>query len=100
MAPLARIASHLRTVLAPHVALKLVDRRRLRSPHDVQGDGLVGVATGTADFEIIVPRIERIPQRRRRLRRSLRPGQPVSLLAGLARSLSRRTDGRAVDGLA
>src|SRR3954464_4475874 len=30
----AAIAPHVRTILAPHVTLQLVDRRRLRSSHD------------------------------------------------------------------
>lgn len=56
MAPLERIAAHLRTVLAAHVPLKLVDRCRLRPPHDIEGDRLMGVATETAHFEIKVIR--------------------------------------------
>jgi len=64
MAALARIAAHLRAVLAPHVALQFMDRRCLRSPYDVEGHGLIGVAAEATDFEIAVPGIERIAQRR------------------------------------
>src|SRR5215831_18829178 len=50
MATLVRIAAHLRAILASHVALKLVDRRRFRSAHDVERDGLIGIATKTSDL--------------------------------------------------
>src|SRR5215472_10753107 len=70
MAPLVRIAAHLRTVLAPHVALQLVDRRRFRSPHDVERDGLMGVAAEAANLKVGVPRLERA-EHGRRLRRTL-----------------------------
>jgi hypothetical protein len=42
-----------------HVTLKLMDRRCLRSAHDVEGDGLVPVAAEASDFEISVAGIER-----------------------------------------
>jgi hypothetical protein len=64
MAPLERIAAHLRAVLAAHVALKLMDRRRLRAPNDVQGDRLVGIAAEAPDFKIKAARVERITQGR------------------------------------
>jgi hypothetical protein len=41
MASLVGIAPDLQAVLAPHVAFQFVDRRRLRSPHDVEGNSLV-----------------------------------------------------------
>jgi hypothetical protein len=44
MAPLVRIAPNFGALAAPHVAFQFVDRRCLRSPHDVEGNGLVGVA--------------------------------------------------------
>ena len=44
MAALERIAANLRTVLAAHVAFQFMDRRCLRSPHDVEGNGLMRVA--------------------------------------------------------
>ena len=56
MATLVRIAAHLRANLASHVALKLIDRRRLRSAHDVECDGLIGIATKTSDFTVKVTR--------------------------------------------
>jgi len=64
MAALVRIAANLRTVPAPHVALQFMDRRGLRSPHDVEGDNLMGVAAEAADFEIAVSRIECVAQPR------------------------------------
>ena len=42
-----------------------MDRRRLRSAHDVERYGLVGVASGTTDFQIDVPGIERVTERPR-----------------------------------
>jgi hypothetical protein len=41
-----------------------MDGRGLRPAHDVEGDGLIGVAAEAADFEIAVSGIERIAQRR------------------------------------
>ena len=64
MAALVRIASDLRAVLAPHVALQLMDRRCLRPPDDVQGNGLVGVAAEAPHFEVIVARVERVAEGR------------------------------------
>ena len=68
MAPLVGIAPDFGTVLAPHVALQLMDRRRLRSPHDVERHGLMRVAAKALHFEVTKPGIERVAQRRRRLR--------------------------------
>ena len=65
MAPLVRIAPHLQAVLPPHITFQLVDRRCLRAP-DIERDGLVRVAAEAPDFEIGVPRIERVTERRRR----------------------------------
>jgi hypothetical protein len=69
MAPLVRIATHVRAVLATHVALQLMDRRRLWPPHDVEGDGLMRVATEASDFKIEVTR------------KSSRPSQSASAQA-------------------
>jgi hypothetical protein len=44
MAPLVRKTAHLRTIAAAHIALQLVDRRRLWTPDDVERDRLVRVA--------------------------------------------------------
>ena len=63
MAALEGIAPNLRTVLAAHVTLKFMDRRGLRSPHDVQGHGLMRVAAEASDFEIEVTSIEGIAER-------------------------------------
>src|SRR6516225_6561942 len=101
MAALVGIAAHLRAILTAHIALQLMDRRCLRSAHDVEGDGLVGVAAEAAHFEILVSGIERVAQRWRWLRRTLKgehaliprfAGQPVGLLACFRRLLSRRAD--------
>ena len=54
MAALVGIAADLRAVLAAHVALKFMNGRRLRPPDDVEGDGLIGVATETSDFGVKV----------------------------------------------
>jgi hypothetical protein len=72
MAALVGIAAHLGAVLAPHVAFEFMDRGCLRSPHDVEGDGLVRVAAEALHFEVDEPRIARIAQRRRWLRRPLK----------------------------
>ena len=68
----------------------------------------VGVAAKATDFEIAVPGVERIAQRRRWLRRTLKAehalvprldGEPVGLLASFHRALRRCPDRSAVDGL-
>src|SRR5258708_39189549 len=51
MAPLVGVATDLRAILAAHVSFQFVDRRRLRPAHDVQGDGLVSIATEASDFK-------------------------------------------------
>src|SRR5262249_42936660 len=100
MAALVPIATHLRAVLAAHVSFKLVGRR-LRSPHDVERDGLVRVALKTADLEVAVAGVKGIAERWRRLRRALEAehalirrldGGPVGVLARGLRALSRRPD--------
>ena len=58
--PLERISTNLRTVLSAHVALQLVDRRCLRSPDDIERNGLMGVAAETADPKVAVPGIQGI----------------------------------------
>jgi hypothetical protein len=60
MAALVGIAANLRAIAAAHVAFQFMDRRCLRAPHDVRGDGLVRVAAKTTDFEVAVPGIEGI----------------------------------------
>ena len=52
MAALVGIAPDLRALAAAHVAFEFVDRRCLRSAHDVEGNGLVRVAAKALDFEI------------------------------------------------
>jgi hypothetical protein len=68
-----------------------MDRRRFRTTHDVEGDGLVGVATEASDFEIAVTSVKCIAERRRRLGRSLKaehafiPGFASEAVGHLAR---------------
>ena len=71
MVALVRVAPNLRAILASHVEFQFMDRRRLRPPHDVEGDSLVGIATEASDFEKSVTSIERVAQSRRGLGRSL-----------------------------
>src|ERR1700730_9258055 len=101
MAPLVGIAPDLRAVLAAHVAFEFMDRRCLRSPHDVERNGLMRVAAKATDFEIAVPGVERVAQCRGWLRRTLKAedalvprltGEPVGFLTGLRRPLCRRPD--------
>jgi hypothetical protein len=49
---LVPIAADLRTVLASHMALELVDRSGLRSTHGRQINGGMQIASGASDFEI------------------------------------------------
>src|SRR5271166_2357289 len=109
VAALVRIAANLRAVLAPHVALQLVDRRCLRSPHDVEGNGLVRVAAKATDLKIEVARIEGVTQRWRRLSRALEgehalipcfAGELVGFPARLSRALGRYSDRGAVKPVA
>jgi hypothetical protein len=85
-----------------------MDRRRLLTTHNVEGDGLVGIATEASDFEISVSGIERVAQSRRGLgwsvvtEHALVPGftsEPVGFLARLLRALRRCPDRAAVDCL-
>jgi hypothetical protein len=70
VAPLELMAPHLRTILAPHVLLKLIDRCRLRPADHIERNGLVGVAAEALHLEIEVPGVQRVTQCRRRLRRA------------------------------
>jgi hypothetical protein len=98
----AFVAPHLRAVLAAHVALQLMNRRALRSPHDVERDGLVRVAAEASDFETAVARIDRAAQRRRwlgwppkpsmRLFHASHANRSACLRASAARSAAARTD--------
>jgi hypothetical protein len=49
-----------------------MDRRRLRSPHNVEGNGLMCVAAKAFHFEIAVSGIKRVTKRGRWLRRTLK----------------------------
>jgi hypothetical protein len=70
MASLVGKTAHFRAATATHVPLKLVDWRRLRPAHDVESDRLMRVAAETANFQKLISGIERVAERRRRLRRS------------------------------
>src|SRR5258707_76817 len=98
MAPLVRIAPDFGALAAAHVTFEFMDRRCLRSPHDVEGNGLMCVAAKAFHFEIAVPRVERVAQRGRWLRRTLKAehalvlrldGEPVGFLAGVGRPWER-----------
>ena len=62
MASLVGIAPDFGALAAPHVAFQFMDRRCFRSPHDVEGNGLMRVAAEALYFEIAVPGIERVAQ--------------------------------------
>ena len=49
-----------------------MNRRCLRSPHDVEGNGLVRVAAKAFHFEIAITCVEGIAERGRWLRRTLK----------------------------
>jgi hypothetical protein len=109
MAALVRIAPDFGALAAAHVAFEFMDRRRLRSPHDVEGNRLVRVAAKATDFEIEITGIECVAQRGRRLCRTLKAehplvpriaGEPVGLLARFRRPLCRRPNRCAVNALA
>jgi hypothetical protein len=87
MAPLVGIASNFRTVLAAHVAFEFMDWRRLRSPHDVEGNGLMRVAAEAFHFEITITRVESI-----RRARAMAVPDPES--RACARSTPQRRAGR------
>lgn len=52
MAPLMRIAAHVRTILAPHVPFNFMDWCRLWPTHDVKRNGLMGAAAEAADLKV------------------------------------------------
>jgi hypothetical protein len=60
MAPLERIAANVRAVLAAHVPLQFVDRRRLRPTHDIQllSDAFT---TETADLKVEILGVQAEP---------------------------------------
>src|SRR6476620_8401597 len=98
MASLVGIAPDFGALAATHVAFEFMDRRCLRSPHDVKGNGLVGVAAKAFHFEIAKPGFDRVAERRRWLRRTLKAehaliprlaGEPVGFLACFRRPFSR-----------
>ena len=92
----------------PHVATpKIMCSRSSRSPHDVERNGLMRVAAKAFHFEIAIPDIDRVTERGRRLRRTLKAEHALvdarrragRFLASIARSEAAQTD-PAVNGLA
>jgi hypothetical protein len=86
-----------------------MNRRRLRSAHDVERDRLMRVAAKAFHFEIAVTGVSASPSAGDggagplEAEHALVPriaGQPVGLLSGFRRPLCRRPDRCAVDGLA
>jgi len=106
VAALVGVAAELGAVAAPRVPLEFVDGRRLRPPHDVKRDGLVGLAAEAPHLEEAVSGIERVAQRRRRLRRAahaLIPGfasELVGILPSRRGPLGCGADRDAVDPVA
>jgi hypothetical protein len=97
VAPFERIAAHLRTILAAHVPLKLVDRCRLGPTDHIERHRLVPVAPKAANFEVHLTSVQRVTQCWRWLRwfpeaeHAFVPcvaRQPISLLAGLLGTLA------------
>lgn len=64
MAALIRIAADLAAILAAHVSLELVNRRRLRPADNIEGNRLMGTAPEAFDFEIAIAGVQRVPKRR------------------------------------
>ena len=64
MAALVQIAANFRAIFAAHVAFQLMDRRRLRPPHDIERDRLMRIEAEALHFEIEVTGVERIAERR------------------------------------
>ena len=60
MAALVGIAPDYGALAAAHVALQFMDRRRLRSAHDVEGNRLVRVAAKAFHIEIAKPGVDRV----------------------------------------
>jgi hypothetical protein len=69
VAALVGIAADLGTVPAAHVSFQLVNRRRLRPAHDIEGNRLVCVAAEAADLEVAITCVQSVAERGRRLGR-------------------------------
>jgi hypothetical protein len=102
MTALIGIAGHLRAVFASHIALQLVDRRRLLPAHDVERNSLMSVAAETADLKIDVPALSASPsvgdgcagplKSSMRLVQASQASLSASLRASAARSAATRTE--------
>src|SRR5258705_12123078 len=108
MAALVGVPPDFGALATPHVPLQFMDRCCLRSPHDIEGNGLM-LTTQAFHFEIAKPRVDRISQCGRRLcwtvkaEHALVPrlaGELVGLFARFRRALRRRPDRTAVNAFA
>jgi hypothetical protein len=96
-----RVPAQLRAILAPHVTFKLVYRRCLWTPNNVERNRLACVAPEASHLKIEVASVQCVTQGRRRLRRSLEAQhalipcvtrEPISFLAGFLGTLCGRTN--------
>jgi hypothetical protein len=102
MAPLIGIAPNFGALAATHIAFEFMDRRCLRSPHDVEGNGLMRVAAKAFHFEMAIAFIDSSPSVGDGLCRTLKAqhtvvpslaGEPVGYRACLSqRSAVARND--------
>jgi hypothetical protein len=101
MAALIGIAPNLRTILAAHVALQIVDGGSLRSTDNIQHYRLVRVAAEATDLQVEIPRVQGVAQSGRWLGRTfetqhaLVPGnacETVSFLTSFGGTLRRMPD--------
>jgi hypothetical protein len=105
---LVGISPDLRVPCSACNAPKFVNGRCLRSAHDVQRYGLMGIAAKAADLKVEISRVQSVAEAGRWLSRSfetehaLVPGdtrQTVSFLPSLGRALRRMPNRTAVDAL-
>jgi len=102
MAALVRIVPDFGALAAAHIPFQFVDRRCLRSPHDVEGNGLMRVAAKAFHFEMAIAFIDSSPSVGDGLCRTLKAqhtvvpslaGEPVGYRACLSqRSAVARND--------
>ena len=60
----AVLAADLRAILASHISFEFVDRRMLRSANEVECDGLIGVASQAANFEVAIASVYSVAEGR------------------------------------
>src|ERR1700722_8852132 len=109
MTALVGVSTNLRAILATHIALQLVNGRRLRPADNVQRYGLVRVTAETADLKIQISGVQSVAEARRWLGRpfatehALVPGdtrQTVNFLPSLGSALRRMPNRTSVNALA